>query len=165
MLEWLCMLCHMFILLSYCASMLVAYFTPRTSICCLDCLAFSPLPNGWTRMPKEHLAMNSLQRQRRGEIRWRRRRPATGGGWRRGDDPETLEAERAISRAKGFGGISKFLPVTIYSPTMSVWPSGTTRWHRDAESQAVTATRCDRMVLIGCTEIENLDQFSELRLT
>ena len=36
------------------------------------------------------------------------------------DDPETLEAERAIARAKGFGEISKFLPVPIYSPTLSV---------------------------------------------
>ena len=29
-------------------------------------------------------------------------------------------AERAIARAKGFGEISKILPVTIYSPTLSV---------------------------------------------
>ena len=34
-----------------------------------------------------------------------------------------------------------------------------------AESQAVTATWCDRKVLIGCTEIENLDQLSELGVT
>ena len=34
-----------------------------------------------------------------------------------------------------------------------------------AESQAVAATRCDRKVLIGCTEIENLDQLSELGQT
>ena len=31
--------------------------------------------------------------------------------------------------------------------------------------QAVTATRCDRKVLIGCTEIENLDQLSDLGRT
>ena len=36
------------------------------------------------------------------------------------DDPETQEAERAIARAKRFEGISKFLPVTIYSPTLLV---------------------------------------------
>ena len=39
-------------------------------------------------------------------------------------DKETIRrpsmAERAIARAKGFGGISKFLPMTIYSPTLSV---------------------------------------------
>ena len=35
----------------------------------------------------------------------------------------------------------------------------------DAESQAVTATRCDRNIQIGCTEIENLDQLSELGVT
>ena len=29
-------------------------------------------------------------------------------------------AERAIARVKGFGEISKILPVTIYSPTLSV---------------------------------------------
>ena len=35
------MLCHIFHLLSYCVSMLVAYFThSRTSTCCFDCLAF-----------------------------------------------------------------------------------------------------------------------------
>ncbi len=36
------------------------------------------------------------------------------------NDPETTLAEQAIARAKGFGEISKFLPVTIYSPTLSV---------------------------------------------
>ena len=39
-------------------------------------------------------------------------------------DKETIRrpsmAERAIARAKGFRGISKFLPVNIYSPTLSV---------------------------------------------
>ena len=39
-------------------------------------------------------------------------------------DEETIRrplmAELAIARAKGFGGISKFLPVTIYSPTLPV---------------------------------------------
>ena len=48
---------------------------------------------------------------------------------------------------------------------LQLGPSGSTRWHRDAESQAVTATRCDRKVQIGCTEMENLDQLSELGLT
>src|SRR3954462_4400601 len=34
------MLCHIFQLLFYCVSMLVAYFThSRTSTCCFDCLA------------------------------------------------------------------------------------------------------------------------------
>ena len=33
------------------------------------------------------------------------------------------------------------------------------------ELQAVAATRCDQKVLIGCTEIENLDQLSELGQT
>ena len=41
MLDWLCMLCHIFHLSCYCVSMLVAYFThSRTSTCCFDCLAF-----------------------------------------------------------------------------------------------------------------------------
>ena len=31
-----------------------------------------------------------------------------------------LMAERAIARAKRFGEISKILPVSIYSPTLSV---------------------------------------------
>ena len=52
----------------------------------------------------------------------------------------------------------------IYPDPIGV-PSGTTRWHRDAESQAVTATRCDRKVQIGCTKIENLDQLSDLGVT
>ena len=44
-------ICHF-----YCVSMLVAYFThSRTSICCFDFLAFSLLPNGWTRMPTNYL--------------------------------------------------------------------------------------------------------------
>ena len=39
MLEWLCMLCHIFHLSFYCVSMLVAYFThSRTSTCCFDWL-------------------------------------------------------------------------------------------------------------------------------
>ena len=36
------------------------------------------------------------------------------------DDPETSRAEQAIAQAKGFGEISKILPVSIYSPTLSV---------------------------------------------
>ena len=37
---WLCMLCHIFHLPSYCVSMLDAYFThSRTSTCCFDCSA------------------------------------------------------------------------------------------------------------------------------
>ena len=95
-----------------------------------------------------------------------------GGGDQRQEvasDEETIRrpsmAERAIARAKGFGGISKFLPVTIYSPTLSVLPSGTTRWHRDAKLYTVVATRCDRKVQIGCTEIENLDQLNDLGRT
>ena len=35
-------------------------------------------------------------------------------------DLETLMAQRAIARAKRFGEISKFFPVTICSPTLSV---------------------------------------------
>ena len=62
----------------------------------------------------------SLRRQPRGRI------PIDGDGDQRleaaggKDDPETTLAEQAIARAKGFGEISKFLPVTIYSPTLSV---------------------------------------------
>ena len=59
----------------------------------------------------------------------------------------------------------QILPVTIYSPTLSVWPSGTTRWHRDAKLYTVVATRCDWKVQIGCTEIENLDQLNDLGRT
>ena len=36
------------------------------------------------------------------------------------DDPETQEAERAMRGRRGFGEISKILPVTIYSLTLSV---------------------------------------------
>ena len=36
------------------------------------------------------------------------------------DDPETLEAERAMRGRKGSKKVSKFLPVSIYSPTLSV---------------------------------------------
>ena len=36
------------------------------------------------------------------------------------DDSETQEAERAMRGRRGFGEISKILPVTIYSPTLSV---------------------------------------------
>ena len=36
------------------------------------------------------------------------------------DDPETLEAERAMRGRRGFGEISKILPVSIYSLTLSV---------------------------------------------
>ena len=38
----------------------------------------------------------------------------------------------------------------------------TDQWNK---LQAVTATRCDRKVLIGCTEVENLDQLSDLGMT
>ena len=99
------------------------------------------------------------------EIRWQRRRPATGGGWQRSERSVDLVGRASYARAKGFWGISKFFPVTIYSPTLSVWPSGTTRWHRDAKLYTVVATRCDRMVKIGCTEIENLDQLNDLGRT
>ena len=77
--------------------------------------------------------------------------------------PEVAEQDTRGLRA--FGGMSKIWPDGIYILTLSVWLSGTTRWHRDAESQAVTATRCDRKVLIGCTGIENLDQLNELGQT
>ena len=50
-----------------------------------------------------------------------------GGGDQRQEaagDEETIQrpsmAERAIAQAKGFGEISKILPVSIYSPTLSV---------------------------------------------
>ena len=36
------------------------------------------------------------------------------------DDPKTLEAERAMHWRRGFREISKILPVSIYSPTLSV---------------------------------------------
>ena len=36
------------------------------------------------------------------------------------DDPETLEAERAMRGRRGFGEISKKIPVSIYSLTLSV---------------------------------------------
>ena len=36
------------------------------------------------------------------------------------DDPETLEAERAMRGRKSSEKVSKFLPVDIYSPTLSV---------------------------------------------
>ena len=36
------------------------------------------------------------------------------------DDPETLEAERAMRGRRGLEKVSKFLPVSIYSPTRSV---------------------------------------------
>ena len=36
------------------------------------------------------------------------------------DDQETLEAERAMRGRRGFGEISKILPVSIYSLTLSV---------------------------------------------
>ena len=36
------------------------------------------------------------------------------------DDPETQEAERAMRGRRGFREISKILPVSIYSPTLSV---------------------------------------------
>ena len=97
--------------------------------------------------------------------RWRRRKPATGGGWRREDDLETWRGRAGYARVKGFGKISKSWHVSIYNLTLSVWPSGMTRWHRDAKLQAVTATRCDRKVQIGCAEIENLDQLSDLGMT
>ena len=99
------------------------------------------------------------------ESRWRRRKPAAGGRWRWEDDPKTTLAEQAIARAKGFGEISKILPMTIYSPTLSVWMSGTARWHRDAKLYTVVATRCDQKVQIGCTKIENLDQLNDLGRT
>ena len=36
------------------------------------------------------------------------------------DDPETLEAERATRGRKSSEKVSNFLPVGIYSPTLSV---------------------------------------------
>ena len=75
------------------------------------------------------------------------------------------EVEQDMHDLRDFEEISEISPVGIYIPTLSVWPSGTTRWHRDAESQVVTATRCDQRGQIGCTEMENLDQLSELGVT
>ena len=105
--------------------------------------------------------MNLLRRQRR----WRFPLTAAGGRSRREDDPETRGGRACYARARMFGNFSKIWPVSIYNLTLSVWPSGTTRWHRDAKLQAVTTTRCDRKVLIGCTKIENLDQLSDLGRT
>ena len=36
------------------------------------------------------------------------------------DDPETLEAERAMRGRRSLEKVSKFFPVSIYSPTLSV---------------------------------------------
>ena len=36
------------------------------------------------------------------------------------DDPETLEAERAMRGRRGLEKVSKKFPVSIYSPTLSV---------------------------------------------
>ena len=88
-----------------------------------------------------------------------------GGRWRREDDPETQDGRAGHARAKRFWRNFQILTRRyIYLD-----PVGVTEWNnsvdRDVESQAVTATRCDRMVLIGCTEIENLDQLNELGLT
>ena len=90
------------------------------------------------------------------------RREVTGGEKMIRRPEEVEEDTRGLRR---FEEISKISPVGIYILTLSVWPSGTTRWHRDAESRAVTATRCDQRVQIGCTKIENLDQLSELAVT
>ena len=49
-------------------------------------------------------------------------------------------------------------PLGIYTHSLSVAPSGTNRWHRDVQLLAVTATRWDRVGLIGSTEMKNLDQ-------
>ena len=53
--------------------------------------------------------------------------PVDGGGDQRweaaGDeenDPETLEAERAMRGRRSLEKVSNFLPVSIYSPTLSV---------------------------------------------
>ena len=45
------------------------------------------------------------------------RQEAAGG---EEDDPETQEAERSMRGRRGFREISKILPVSIYSPTLSV---------------------------------------------
>ena len=86
-----------------------------------------------------------------------------GGGDQRREvagDQRTIRgpevAEQDTRKRTGFGGISKIWPVGNYILALSVWPSGTTRWHRDAEPQAVATTRWDRRDLIGCTKIENL---------
>ena len=84
------------------------------------------------------------------------------GDERRIQRPEAAEQD---TRIKGFEEIPESSPIGIYILTLSVWQSVTTRWYRDAESQVVTATQCDWKVLIGCTEIENLDQLSELGQT
>ena len=36
------------------------------------------------------------------------------------DDPETLEADRAMRGRRGLEKVSKKIPVSIYSPTLSV---------------------------------------------
>ena len=111
-------------------------------------------------------AVNLLRRQRRGRMPLTvaetsgGRSLATRRTIRRSD-----EAEQAVREQRGFEFFSKFWPGGIYSLTLSVWPSGTTRWHRDAKLQALTANDCDRKVLIGCTEVENLDQLSDLGMT
>ena len=53
--------------------------------------------------------------------------PVDGGGNQRQeavgdeeDDPETLEAKRAMHERRGLEKVSKFLPMSIYSLTLSV---------------------------------------------
>ena len=57
------------------------------------------------------------------------------------DDPETLEAERAMHGRRGFGEISKILPVSIY---------------------IARPCRCDRVEQLGGTETARVSQSPEL---
>ena len=76
--------------------------------------------------------------------------PIDGGGDQRQeaagneeDDPETQEAERAMRGRRGFGEISKILPVSIYS----------------------RPCRCDRVEQLGGTEMHNCVQLQQLGVT
>lgn len=71
-----------------------------------------------------------------------------GGGdlrrWRTGeddDDPETKGVATMGCMSGEFEGFSKRSVRDIYTHMLSVVPSGTSRWHRDAKLLAVAAAQ------------------------
>ena len=75
---------------------------------------------------------------------------------RKGDDsdnPDTKEAEATGCGVIVFEVILKAQSHNIYTHVVSVAPSGTNRWHRDVQVRDVIANQCDRVGLIGSTEM------------
>jgi len=160
MLEWSCMLCHMFHLLSYCVSMLSAYFShSRTSICWFDCLAFFFFQmNGkeCLRTPSSYLCFSRLKLYscyitKFDQVRFEPPRV------RSTRSPRFVIDLYFQNLFVHFGMTESSTSVTPSSLSwsrfsISVQPIWTFRSHRVAVTASSFASRCHRVVPLGHTD-------------